>query len=235
VDQRVAKKLLVEHGAPTAADKRRINDGVEDVYWVATLKPNTVGVPAFRDEVREYLEIAVMSASLRDGADMTRIVELIHRAIPYPVVLVATHGGEVDLSLVHKRMSQAVAGETVLDGDVVATRIDTDIGDTFEPAFLDALSLSRQPGSDVHALYDGWMDTVYAALAARVTGKFAVATTPESARVRRSALRDCARLDIEIAQLRVAALKAQQLSRQVDLNLQLKSVQQQRFAASQNL
>ena len=48
VDQRVPKKLLVENGAPTAADKRRINEGLEEVHWLAALKPTTVGVPEFR-------------------------------------------------------------------------------------------------------------------------------------------------------------------------------------------
>jgi hypothetical protein len=30
--------LLTEHGAPTAADKRRVSDGIERVQWVAALK-----------------------------------------------------------------------------------------------------------------------------------------------------------------------------------------------------
>jgi hypothetical protein len=235
VDQRVAKKLLVEHGAPTAADKRRIKEGVEDLYWVATLKPTTVGVPAFRDDVREYLEIAVMSASLRDDADVTRIVELIHRAIPYPVVLVSTQAGVPELSVAHKRASQGAAGATVLDGSVVATSTGAVSGDPFEPAFIEALSISRQPRADLFALYDGWMNAVYAVHAARVTGTFGMAATPESARVRRDALQECARLSAEIARLRTAALKERQLARQVDLNLQLKRAEQQRSAASRDL
>jgi hypothetical protein len=47
VDQRIAKKLLVEQGAPTAADKRLINDTVDELWWHAALKPVTVSVPAF--------------------------------------------------------------------------------------------------------------------------------------------------------------------------------------------
>ena len=31
VDERVPKKLLVEQGAPTAADKRQIQDGIEEL------------------------------------------------------------------------------------------------------------------------------------------------------------------------------------------------------------
>lgn len=235
LEQRVAKKLLVEHGAPTAADKRRINEGVEDLYWVATLKPTTVGVPAFRDDVREYLEIAVMRASLREDADVTRIVELIHRAIPYPVVLVATKAGMLELSVAHKRASQGLAGATVLDGSVVATSTSTDGCDPFDPAFLDALSISRQPRADLFALYDGWMNVMYAAHAARVTGTFGMAATPQSARARRDALQECARLSAEIARLRTAALKERQLARQVDLNLQLKRAEQQRSTASRDL
>jgi len=61
VDQRVPKKLLIENSAPTAADKKLINDGVEHLTWVAALKPTTIGVPEFRDDVREYLEIAVLT------------------------------------------------------------------------------------------------------------------------------------------------------------------------------
>ncbi len=95
VDQRVPKKLLMEQGAPTAADKRLIQDGVEEVIWIAALKPVNIGVPAFKDEVREYLEIVVLTAELRAAARPARLVELIHRAIPYPVVLLASHGGAV--------------------------------------------------------------------------------------------------------------------------------------------
>ncbi len=53
VDQRVAKTLLVENGAPTAADKRQINEGIEELIWLAALKPTTIGVPAYRDDSRE--------------------------------------------------------------------------------------------------------------------------------------------------------------------------------------
>ncbi|MBF0341169.1 MAG: DUF4391 domain-containing protein, partial [Magnetococcales bacterium] len=44
VDRRVAKKLLMEQGAPTAADKRIIQEGVDEMHWVAALKPMNIGV-----------------------------------------------------------------------------------------------------------------------------------------------------------------------------------------------
>ena len=120
VDQRVPKKLLLENGAPTAADKRQINDGIEELLWLAALKPTTIGVPAFRDDVREYLEIAVLHLTLRAGAKATRL----DRADPPRHSLsgaAADRAGAdgASLSAAHKRWSQGEAGKTVLDGDVV--------------------------------------------------------------------------------------------------------------------
>lgn len=76
VDRRVPKTLLLENGAPTAADRRRMTAGVEELLWVAALKPATIAVPEFHDAVREYLEIAVLRLTLRPGARSGRILEL---------------------------------------------------------------------------------------------------------------------------------------------------------------
>jgi hypothetical protein len=234
VDRRVPKTLLVEHGAPTSADKRRIQDGIEEVRWVATLKPTTIGVPAFRDEVREYLEIAVLSVALRAGAKAERLVELIHRAVPYPVFLVAAEGTRLTLSLAHKRWSQNEAGATVLDGKPVAARLEPKQGE-LEAAFCAALSLAHQPRADLYLLYQGWIDTLLALNAAQVTGTFALALSPDQAAARCEALRECARLDAEIARLRKIAAKEKQIPRQVALNLELKRAEAERANARTRL
>ena len=125
VDRRVPKTMLVEHGAPTPADRRQVNEAVEALVWVAALKPGTIGVPAFADEVREYLEIAVLRMTLREAAAGARLTELVHRAVPYPVILCVDHldmasssTSGVTLSAAHKRWSQGESGRTVLDGGV---------------------------------------------------------------------------------------------------------------------
>ena len=99
VEQRVAKKLLFENGAPTAADKRQINEGIEELLWLATLKPTTIGVSEYRDESREYLEIVVLHLTLRAKAKMSRLVVLVHRAVPYPVLLLSEQDARVNVSL----------------------------------------------------------------------------------------------------------------------------------------
>jgi glycine cleavage system regulatory protein len=87
----------------------------------------------------------------------------------------------------------------------------------------------------LYRLYQGWIDTLLALLAARVTGIYALAASPDQAATRREALRECARLDAEIARLRTIAAKEKQMSRQVALNLELKRAEAARTAVHARL
>ena len=225
LDQRVPKKLLVENGAPTAADKRRITEGIEEIYWLAVLKPANIGIPEYRDEVREYLEIALLSVTLRPGAKATRLAELIHRSVPYPVFLLMVQDEALTLSLAHKRWSQGEADKTVLDSGLVCVDLRGPLEVSPAQSFREMMSLSHQPGTNLHALYQGWIDTVLALQVASITGCFTVSVSPEHAEARRDALRECATLAAEIAALRSAAAKEKQIHRQVEINLEHKRLQ----------
>lgn len=235
IDRRVPKKLLLENGAPTSADKRYINEGIDELFWLAALKPTTVGVPEYRNDVREYLEIAVLQLSLRPGAKQMRLVELVHRAIPYPVLLLTEQEAQTSLSCAHIRWAQNEADKTVLDGDVITVQFDDNSTIDHDTAFCESLALGRQARSTLYTLYQGWMDALLALQAARITGKLTKAENCQHAVARQDALNDCARLDAEIARLRTAAAKEKQLNRRVDLNLEIKRLESQRQNAINKL
>jgi len=225
VDHRVPKKLLTEQGAPTAPDKRQIQDGIEELLWVAALKPTNIAVPAFRDDVREYLEIAVLTATLRAGAKPTRLTELIHRAIPYPLVLITAHGDTVSLSLAHKRWSQGETGKVVIEDVHRTAPFRPDAPTAEEAPFLASLAVSSLPSRDLFAVYQGWLDRVAALEAARITGTFAPPDSADRASALREGLDTHARLQRDLAVLRAQAGKEKQLNRRVELNLKIKRLE----------
>jgi hypothetical protein len=231
VDQRVPKKLLIENGAATSADKRQINDGIEELLWIAALKPTNIGVPEFRDANREYVEIAVLSLSLRPTGKLSRLIELIHRSIPYPLLLISEERDSVTISLAHKRFSQGEAGRVVLDGDVLVAEVfgpgRQSATDAAVAAFLAAVVVARQPSRNLFAMFQGWIDCLSALDAARFTGSFALRDSEEGLASRRSALEEHSRLQREITKLRVQAEKETQLNRLVELNLELKRLEAQ--------
>lgn len=237
VNQRVPKKLLVENGAPTAADKRRINEGIEEIHWLASLKPNTVGVPEFSDNVREYLEIALLTVTLRAEAKAGRLAELIHRSIPYPVFLALVQGEQTTLSLANKRRAQNEAGKFVLEGDVVEVTVSDNapLSAEVNRRFLDSLALGNQPRANLFRLYQGWVDTLFALQASHITGTFTQSNTRESAIARREAVQKCRELETKIAILRNAAVKEKQMARRVELNLEIKGLEVELAESKGNL
>lgn len=235
VDQRIPKTLLVENGAPTAADKRLINDGVERLQWHAAIKPTNSGIPEYRDEARHYVEIAVLELTLRPGAKAERLVELTHRCVPYPVVLISNAAVTASLSMVHKRWSQGEADRVVLDGDVVTAQSYLTDDVSLTTAFIDSLAIKRQPQGSLNALYQGWIDTVLALQAAVHTGTFKPVPTAELASARRDALQECATIEAEMSSLRAAAIKTKQVARRVEINLELQRLTSRHAAAQARL
>ena len=247
VDQRVPKKMLIDNGAPTAADKRLLNDCIESVQWLAALKPHTIGVPVWQDDEREYLEIAVLAVTLRrpsapsaptaptaSPASLTRLTELLHRAVPYPMLLLldAPHG--LTVSAAHKRWAHNEAGKVVLDGDVLAAAL-TGAAPGVHTDFLQAVALGQQPHTHLLALYEGWMACLLALQVAHHTGRFLCQNGLHSLLDKREQLQKYEQLQADAARLRSQAGKARQLAQQVELNLALQRVQVQLAQARNQL
>jgi hypothetical protein len=224
VEQRVPKKLLVENGAPTAGDKRQINDGIEEILWQAALKPANLGVPAFRDAVREYLEIAILTVIFRPTAKPARLVELIHRAIPYPLLLATRHGETISLSVAHKRWSEGESGKVVIEELRETAPFSPENPTTEEAQFLARLSVVGLPQTDLFALYQSWLNAILALEAAQITGTFRPPPAEYSALLRDNldaraqALRD-------LALLRAHVEKETQINRRVEMNLAIKELE----------
>ena len=105
--KRVPKKQFLESGELVASDKKLFRENVKNVYWEYTLKSSTCPVLPFRDNKREYLEVAVLQVEMNCQKGHKRISEIIHRVIPYPLMLgLYTRPGQIgslDMSALYCR------------------------------------------------------------------------------------------------------------------------------------
>ncbi len=239
VEQRVPKTLLNEQAATTATDRRTIKEGIETLWWLASLKPTNIGVPAFADDQREYLEIAVLHLTTRHiaakGARLNRLIELLHRAIPYPVLLLV-ESDVTGLSLAHKRWAQNEKDKMVLEEGYPHTTAIFDATTNDTPvAFWSDLSLSNQPQTTLFTLYQGWLACLLALDAWRETGQYRSPRNIDHLPRQRQCLHQARELAEETQRLRKQAAKERQMARQVELNLQIKQLEAERAALLQQL
>ncbi|MBB5235591.1 DUF4391 domain-containing protein [Deinococcus budaensis] len=229
-DQRIPKRLLLEHGTPTAADKRLIEAHVAGLHWNAVLRPDTVAIPAHSDAAHEYSEVHVLTLTTRDltwpSAKAARLRELVHRAIPYPLLLLEAaledSAEQTGLSLAHKRRSQATAGEVVLEGEVLPVPLSAS---PYLSACLPQLALDVRAFAHLRDLYRHWESAAVALLVAPVTGQYHLDPDPTTLRAR---LHDHDRLTREMGTLRSAATREKALSRRAELNLKIQALTRER-------
>ncbi|MDP9768880.1 UNVERIFIED_ORG: hypothetical protein J2S99_002251 [Atlantibacter hermannii] len=118
---RITKKMLndsVSHNgiALSAQDKQLISDVLQSIEWRYTLKPDTINIAAWVTDQLEYTEVALLHVRLKpqptasdhqQHASFTKLATLLHKLIPYPLLVVAEQGEALALSLADKRINQA--------------------------------------------------------------------------------------------------------------------------------
>ncbi len=223
--KRVFKKHFYDNATLTATDKKAFRDDIDTIIWQYILKPATIQIPAYKDQEREYLEIAVLQGNLKNPKRYKRIAEVIHRAIPYPLVLVLASESSFAISLAHKRFSQAERGKVVAEEFLATSWIDMNSQAKVEADFLASLEIKQLQHSHLLAFYSSLVDRLIAMDCARLTGEFRLESTSKRRKARRKRLAACHELEVKIAEHRSAIKKETQFNRQVELNAKINELQ----------
>lgn len=173
----IQKKALSEQVTGTQ-DRKLIEARIERLDWLATLSPATIGVAAQSCEADVVSEIQLLALSVRKEPSR-RLLDVIHRAIPYPVVLTSTWPGGAMPRLSLMARHHLMVSSFALDLDHSPACL----------AFLASLDLALLPRSGLAALYDGVAERAEALWAARICGgAFRLAQGGDEAQQRSTAI-----------------------------------------------
>ncbi len=227
IDKKIPKKLLLENAVFASSDRKTIQETVEELFWIAALKPTSIGVMSFKDECREYLEIAVITVRLRSDSKVGKVALLIHRAVPYPVLLLIETSAGLYLSMAHKRWAQSSVEKFVVEDFELSKCLSPSRVRTFDAEFLRALSLAALPRTNLLTLYQGWFQTLDAYAAASLTGKFISPTSWHTGSNVKASLIQHSILSSELTSLKSKVSREKQLKRRVELNLKIKNYERE--------
>jgi hypothetical protein len=217
--QRVSKKDFLEHGKISLSDKKLLNTAVEELWWEASIKPRNVTIPSYNDGEVHCEEIEVFLVVLRDPTKAERVCGMLHRTIPYPLLIVG-QSETVFVSMARKRASLADAERVVL-----IEQFFTQVPADFEGPFLASLALAQLSHFHLHATYEGWVARVIALQAAQQTGIYRIAHSPEDLARQRAEMQRIADVQARIRSLQAEAKRERNLQRLVEINLEVKQLE----------
>ncbi len=234
--KRVPKKLFLESGELVASGRKLFRENVKSIYWEYTLKPSTCPVLPYRDNEREYAEI-------------------IHRRIPYPLMIgffigttehteytekqnkisvssvySVVNKSFVALSIAPKRFSQAEHGAFVAERFYTTGWINSEALNAQQSAFVASLAWGNMPLQNYGTLYNAWIDRFTGYECSVLSGTFTIGKAVD----RLERLTRCREIESRISELRGQVKKAA-FNRQVELNTQIKKFEQELKQLVENL
>lgn len=225
VGKKVHKKLFYDNTKLVSADKKAFQEHLDVVTWIYALKQDNTSFKAYVDSEREYPEISVLLVSLKQTGSAERIINLIHRAIPYPLLLICSHQHSVMFSIAPKRFSLAEKGAIIVEEVLNSGWINFESISSNELPFIRSLAIDTKLYLSFLDLYKGWEASFIALACSEHTGKLLI--KHNSTIERKELLERCLSLQAEITCLRSSIKKETQMNKKVDLNTRINDLKLQ--------
>ena len=240
------KKMFQQHVNLDTKDKKALKDDVGKIRWLYTLKPSTINIASYSDDLRDYGELAFLVVELSSAKNAERLGQLINRAIPYPTVIFfvlseskiigedTEPNDEPDIEERQKehtneQLAICVADKRINKADkekwvVAALQLSPWLGlsskTESEQEFVNSLTFTGLPHSNFWLFYQAIMARVQALQCAEISGRFHLASS-EVTQQQAEQLNRYRSIENDIKKLR-AQLKQAEFSQQVVLNTQIK-------------
>ena len=223
--KRVYKKLFQENAKLGPTDKKALRDDVDLIIWQYTFKASTIPIQPYEDEMREYHEVALLQVDLKKTGRAKRLAEIIHRAIPYPLIVVFAADRICSISLAHKRFSKAEKDAIVVERFQSTGWLDFAIRTENQTAFLESMNIATWPQTHFYAFYRAAMERVIAIACATHSGQYSLKIPQgRSLEDRAQKLRQVDKLHQKQKEIQAKLKKEKNLGTQVNLNTQFQEI-----------
>jgi hypothetical protein len=216
VGSTIYKKLFYENANLSSSDKNLFTYIIDKIVWLFCLKPETINIPAYKDEVREYPEIEVIEVILNKDSGLNRMAEVIMRTIPYPMLLIFKLEDKIRFYMAHQRTSQSDSSKNTIEEFVSTDWLGND------SALLAQLDIKQMRFTNFYTLYSDIVDaiSIYNLSAIMPTDD---TVTGAKARELSAKIED---IEQRIANLRSKLKKESQFNRKMELNIEIKRLEQ---------
>lgn len=214
----IYKKLFYENADLSASDKSLFTDTINKVTWLYCLKPETINIPAYKDEVRDYPEIEVIEVLVNKDYKLKRIAEIIMRTIPYPMLLIFKLGDKRQFYVAHQRSSQSDSSKNTIEEFIATDWLYSD------SALFAKLDIKQMRFTNFYALYSDIVDAISIYNLSAIMPMDENITGAEARRLS-AKIED---IEQEIVSLRSKLKKESQFNRKMELNIEIKKLERSR-------
>ena len=236
VNSILPKQDIFEATGMTKSDKDYFVRYVKQIRWLYKFDDVSVRIKPYEDDEKSYLESELIGIKLkkefqeynhntgnfhRFDARLDRIVDILLRFIPYPILLCAEFNDEIKFYVSHISESKSDYDKITLDELIYTDWIDVNNLDGFDKELIEKLQIDNLDKTNVFTFYDDMVTAIIQYNGSKEVGQ-GVTLRPEEIQ---KIMDDIKVLERKIAEIRVAIRREDNFNKKMDYNIQIKELQ----------
>lgn len=153
VNKTLYKKLFYENGNLNKPETKVFTENIDKIIMWYSFTEDTINIRPYKDEVREYEEVAVIQVIINDKSKANRIGDIIQRSIQYPTIIILTIGNEIQINCALKRINKADNSKITIEEITRTTWLDIENLSEIEKDFVSSLSLNQLSFANFYRFY----------------------------------------------------------------------------------
>lgn len=236
VNNIIPKQDIFEATGMTKSDKDYFVRYVKQIRWLYKFDDASVRIKPYETEEKSYLEAELISIKLkkefqeynhntgnyhRFDARLDRIVDILLRFIPYPILLCAEFNDEIKFYVSHISESKSDYDKITLDELIYTDWIDVNNLDSFDKELIEKLQIDNLDKTNVFTFYDDIVTAIIQYNGSQEVGQKVTLSPEEIQKI----MDEIKVLERKIADLRVAIRREDNFNIKMDYNIQIKELQ----------
>lgn len=236
VNSIIPKEAIYEATEMNKSDKDYFVRYIKQIRWLYKFDNDSIRIKPYKKEEKSYLEAELIGVTLKNDfqeynhntgnyhrfdARLDRIVDILLRFIPYPILLCAEFKDEIKFYVSHISESKADNDKITLD-DLISTEwIDTNHLDDYDKELLNKLQIDALDKTNVYTFYDNIVTAIIQYNGSCEVGQEVTLSSEEIQEI----MDEIKVLERKIADLKVKIRRSDNFSEEVELNIKIKELQ----------
>ena len=236
VNSILPKQDIFNETGMNRSDKDYFVRYIKQIRWLYKFDDASVRIKPYETEDKSYLEAELISIKLkkefqeynhntgnyhRFDARLDRIVDILLRFIPYPILLCAEFNDEIKFYVSHISESKSDNEKITLDEIINTEWINVNDLDGFDEELIDKLQINNLDKTNVFTFYDSIVTAIIQYNGSKEVGQEVTLSSDEIQKI----MDEIKLLERQIADLRVKIRRADSFNERLEYNIEINQLQ----------
>ena len=170
---KITKAFFISNFELTTSEKNVLNYEIQNMHWLASIKPTTSNITAEVNDLYNYEEIQIMVCTLK-GLGLQQFgdkcIQLFQKYIPYPIVLVIEDDDNFMVNTCDKRINQNDTTKRTIEKHISTPSLTKLYKDELVSALFDELNFTALDKTNLETVYKSYIKSIVNYQTALVTG-----------------------------------------------------------------